>query len=82
MIFDAIDLLCARRMQDAIPKYGCLNLATNTQDFKREAVEELFDAINYIRWGIARKEIPRGDGNLMVQSLKAMITYLGECHDR
>ena len=55
--FDEIDRVCARRMQDGTRKYGCLNLRNDPRNFPQEAIEELQDAINYIRWAWARGQI-------------------------
>ncbi len=75
-MFDKIDLLCARKMQDGRAKHGCLNLETDPRNFRLEASEELLDAINYLRLGAARGEIGGGEGESMVQSLKRMISCL------
>ena len=73
--FDRIDLLCARRTQDAIGKYGCLDLKDH-RNFIGECKEEVLDAINYIRFAMARADIGQTEGKAMVFILKGVYGLL------
>lgn len=74
--FDRIDLFCARRMQEGTPKYGCLDLANDTRDYFEEAKEEIADAINYIKWAVARGDMPKWKGQAIINNLKGIFVTL------
>jgi hypothetical protein len=70
--FDRIDRLCARRAQDGRRVYGCMDLDKDPRDFSVEAQEEVLDAINYIRWAMARGDRSLVDGAIIVHFLKGI----------
>ena len=73
MEFDEIDRLCARRCQDALEKYGILDLLNDPRDFVRELRDELLDAINYTRWAEVKGQIPEDTANGIVWVLKSIL---------
>lgn len=76
MKFDRIDKLCARRAQNGIKEYGCLDLATDPRDFSREAQEELLDAINYVKWAMARGDMSIVEGAVILHFIKGIYRLL------
>ena len=74
MAFDEIDRLCARRAQDALKKYGILNLLDDPRDFRAELKDELLDGINYARWANVKGQIPNDIANGIVWILKSIIS--------
>ena len=74
--FDRIDLLCARRAQDGLKSYGCLDLKNDRRDFLVETQEEILDGINYTKWAMARGEISIVEGATIVHFLKGIYRML------
>jgi len=45
------------RVAQGRKKYGKINLRTDPRSFKKESVEELVDALNYLGWSYKKGEI-------------------------
>jgi len=65
------------------PKYGPIRPKTDKRCFRREALEELLDAISYVQWSKEKGEINRQQWKKMDGGIRAVIrTIESACNDR
>lgn len=55
---DRIEALKKEKMARGFEKYGELNLDTDIRDFRREAISELTDALNYLDFSAWQGRLP------------------------
>jgi hypothetical protein len=80
---DWIDTARKKREIDFEPKYGPIRPKTDKRCFRREALEELIDAISYVQWSKEKGEINRQQWKRMDSGIRAVIrTIEGACNDR
>jgi len=74
--FDRIDLLVARRIQDATEKYGVLNLETDKRDFFGESSDEKLDDIAYTWILKGQGKITEAEAAWLIRGIKHTYVYL------
>lgn len=73
MMDNWIDLARKQREIDFGPKYGPVHPQTDKRCFRREMIEELLDAINYLQWAKEKGEINRFQWKRISYSIRIVI---------
>jgi len=80
---DWIDRLRKERERKGEQKYGPVNPETDPRCFIREALEELFDSLNYLEWAQEKGEISEGCFNKVDRDIREVIHNLSfACKDK
>ncbi len=80
---DWIDIARKKREIAFEPKYGPIRPKTDKRCFRREALEELIDAISYVQWSKEKGEIDRQQWKRMDSGIRAVIrTIEAACCDK
>ena len=78
-----VDVARKKREAEALPKYGVVHPRTDKRCFRREALEELLDAISYTQWSKEKGEINQRQWKQMDNGIRAVIRILQEaCSDK
>jgi hypothetical protein len=73
---DWIDNARKQREIDFEPKYGPIRPKTDKRCFRREALEELLDGLNYFEWSFRKGEINRKQWQWLDSGAKRLIRII------
>jgi len=78
-----IDEQRKKRELDHEPKYGPIRPKTDPRCFRREALEELLDTLNYAQWSFQKGEITKNQFQRIDRTTRIAIWLIEEaCRDR
>ena len=78
-----IDQARKQREIDFEPKYGSIRPRTDSRCFRREMMEELLDALNYVQWAKEKGEINRYQWKRIDNGIRAVIRTIElSCSDK
>jgi len=73
---DWIDRKRKKREIEAWPKYGPIDTLTDHRNFRKEALDELLDSLNYLQWGSVKGEYSEGFWKRLEIDIKDIINRL------